>query len=111
MGKHDKKEPKGTINPETRFSWQPMPDEFYKERIKTLEAEIAKLKEELIDTQHNLAVMTSLYEQGAESLQRSEARSDAIIEQKNEEIEQKNEEIDMAKEAIYLAAMREVSMR
>lgn len=104
MGKHDKKKPEGTINPETRFSWQPMPDEFYKERIKALEAEIIKLKEELIDTQHNLAVMTSLYEQGAESLQRSEARSDAII-------EQKNEEIDMAKEAIYLAAMREVSMR
>ena len=104
MGKHDKKAPKGTINPETRFSWQPMPDEFYKERIKTLEQEIVRLKEELIDTQHNLAVMTSLYEQGAESIQRNEARSDEIIERKNEEIE-------MAKEAIYLAAMREVSLR
>lgn len=96
MGKHDKKE----IN----FSWDPMPDEFYKARISTLEQEIVRLKEELIDTQHNLAVMTSLYEQGAESIQRNEARSDEIIERKNEEIE-------MAKEAIYLAAMREVALR
>ena len=106
MGKHDKKEVKQeeVKQKATNFSWQPMPDEFYKERIKTLEQEIVRLKEELIDTQHNLAIMTSLYEQGAESIQRNEARSDEIIERKNEELE-------MAKEAIYLAAMREVSLR
>lgn len=97
MGKHDKKvEPVTIAGVDNSY--------FYKERIKKLESEIIRLKEELIDTQHNLAIMTSLYEQGAESIQRNEARSDEIIERKNEEIE-------MAKEAIYLAAMREVSMR
>lgn len=97
MGKHDMKEA-------VRFSWQPMPDEYYKARIKTLEKRIEELEEELEDTQHNLAIMTNFYEQGAESIQQNGARSDEIIERKNEEIK-------MAKEAIYLAAMREVSLR
>lgn len=39
MGKHDKKE-------QTTFSWQPMPDEFYKARIKALEKETLKLGKE-----------------------------------------------------------------
>lgn len=39
MGKHDKKE-------QTVFTWEPMPDEFYKARIETLEREnLAKDKE------------------------------------------------------------------
>ncbi len=97
MGKHDKHD-------EVKFSWQPMPDEYYKARIKTLEKRIEELEEELEDTQHNLAIMTNFYEQGAESIQRNGARSDEIIERKNEEIE-------MAKEALYLAAMREVALR
>lgn len=78
--------------------------EFYKARIKHLEDEVARLKEEVKETERNLAVMTNLYEASAESIQRNEARSDAII-------EQKNDEIAMAKEAIYLAAMREVALR
>ena len=36
MGKHDKHE-------EVKFSWQPMPDEYYKARIKTLEKRIEEL--------------------------------------------------------------------
>lgn len=39
MGKHDKTE--------MNFSWQPMPDEWYKARIKTLEQENNKLAEQL----------------------------------------------------------------
>lgn len=97
MGKHDMKEA-------VRFSWEPMPDEYYKEKIKALYAENNKLKEELENTQYNLAIMTNFYEQGAETIQKNGARSDKIIERKNEEIE-------MAKEAIYLAAMREVALR
>lgn len=96
MGKHDKTE--------LNFSWQPMPDEFYKERIKTLEKRIAELEAELNAAKREAAGMASLYERGAELLSRNEARSDEIIAKKNEEIE-------MAKEAIYLAAMREVAMR
>ena len=97
MGKHDKHE-------EVKFSWQPMPDEYYKARIKTLEKRIEELEEELKEAQQNVAVMTHLYDHSAETVQRNEARSDEII-------EGKNEEIDMAKEAIYLAAMREVALR
>ena len=78
--------------------------EYYKARIKKLEADVARLIKEKEELELNLAVMTNLYEHGSESLQRSEARSDEIIERKNEEIK-------MAKEAIYLAAMREVSLR
>lgn len=78
--------------------------DYYIARIRKLEAEVERLTAELKETQQNVAVMTHLYEHSAETIQRNEARSDAIIESKNEEIE-------MAKEAIYLAAMREVSMR
>lgn len=42
MGKHDKKEAQAT-----RFSWQPMPDEWYKARIQTLEQENHKLAKDL----------------------------------------------------------------
>ena len=100
MGKHDKKD---VFNKALESEGMDQ-HAWYRERIKTLEQEIVRLKEELIDTKHNLAIMTSLYEQGAESIQRNEARSDEIIERKNEELE-------MAKEAIYLAAMREVALR
>ena len=40
MGKHDK------VEPVTTFSWQPMPDEWYKARIETLEKENLRLAEE-----------------------------------------------------------------
>ena len=86
------------------ISYDPPSDEFYKERIKTLEKRVAELEAELNEAKRDAAAMTSLYEHGAESLSRNEARSDEIIAKKNEEIQ-------MAKEAIYLAAMREVALR
>lgn len=86
------------------ISYDPPKDEFYKERIKTLEKRITELEAELNEAKRVSAEMVLLYEQGAESLSRNEARSDEIIAKKNEEIQ-------MAKEAIYLAAMREVSLR
>ena len=79
-------------------------NDYYIARIKRLETEVASLTEDLKEAERNIAILTNMYEQSAQSVQRNEARSDAIIEQKNEEIE-------MAKEAIYLAAMREVSLR
>ena len=96
MGKHDKQE--------TNFSWQPPADEYYKERIKYLEGEIAKLKEEKAETERNLALMTNLYEQASENIQVSISKHDDAIERKNDEIE-------LAKDAIYLAAMREAALR
>ena len=100
MGKHD-------IKAETNVLEKMTPEEekaFYKARIKHLEEEIKWLRENLREAEQSVAIMTQLYENSAESAQRSEARSDEVI-------AQKNEEIAMAKEAIYLAAMREVSLR
>lgn len=100
MGKHD-------IKAETNVLEKMTPEEekvFYKARIKHLEGEVARLTENLAEAEQSVAIMTQLYENSAESLQRAEARSDEIIAAKNDEIQ-------MAKEAIYLAAMREVSLR
>ena len=100
MGKHD-------IKAETNVLEKMTPEEekaFYKARIKHLEEEIKLLRENLREAEQSVAIMTQLYENSAESLQRAEARSDEIIAAKNDEIQ-------MAKEAIYLAAMREVSLR
>ena len=100
MGKHD-------IKAETNVLEKMTPEEekaWYKARIRHLEDEIERIKENLREAEQSVAIMTQLYENSAESLQRSEARSDEII-------EAKNEEIAMAKEAIYLAAMREVALK
>ena len=100
MAKHDIKmewDEKTPLTPEEEKAW-------YKARIKQLEDELEILKENLREAEQSVAIMTQLYENSAESLQRSEARSDEVI-------AAKNEEIAMAKEAIYLAAMREVSLR
>ena len=99
MGKHDKKDEL------TAKEMTPAEERaFYKARIKHLQDEVSRLEAELAEEKQSVAILTHLYENSAESLQRAEARSDEII-------EAKNEEIAMAKEAIYLAAMREVSLR
>jgi Na+/phosphate symporter len=100
MGKHDKQVDNQTLDkmtPEEEREW-------YRAKIKHLQNENTNLNRALLDARNEIARMTVLYEKCAESIQRNEARSDEIIERKNEEIE-------MAKEAIYLAAMREVSLR
>ena len=51
MGKHDKKDEHITV-----FTWQPMPDEFYKARISTLEKENARLREELTEKGRSIGV-------------------------------------------------------
>lgn len=48
MGKHDK---------QTTFSWQPMPDEWYKARIETLEKENQKLSERVKELEKTLYYM------------------------------------------------------
>ena len=99
--KHDKKDKKVEFRKSAPLMGTA---EYYKARIKHLEGEVARLTENLAEAEQSVAIMTQLYENSAESLQRAEARSDEIIAAKNDEIQ-------MAKEAIYLAAMREVSMR
>lgn len=110
--KHDKKKIAEEEKPykekfkEIRKGIEDMADscEFYKERIKFLEREVSRLADELGKAQGEVAYMTHMYEHGAEMLQLSRSRRDEML-------EEKNKEIAMAKEAIYLAAMREVSLR
>lgn len=49
MGKHDKKE--------TSFAWQPMPDEFYKARIETLERENLSKDREIEALEHDIEML------------------------------------------------------
>lgn len=108
MGKHDKKE--GTLNPETRFSWQPMPDDFYKARIKTLEQENLKLAEEN-KTLNRLADAFERMTDPENGSFVSRAEYEDIVE-KYEQLEDKYIEQTMyitdIKDALVRAALREV---
>ena len=94
MGKHDIKEIKEVSNDKA----------YYIARIRKLEAEIQTLKEDLKDAEKDVATITALYEQTAEDLTRSDARYSELV-------GQRKDEMAMCKEAIFLAAIREVSLR
>ena len=51
MGKHDK------VTPATEFSWSPMPDEFYKARIETLERECRSKDKEIEALEHDIEML------------------------------------------------------
>lgn len=100
MGKHEAKE--------TVFKWEPRYDDFYKERINTLEKENQRLKERI-----------SLLEQAAGNaklaMEHQEMVSVGISNELNMTIEEKEEEITtlkgqikMLKEAVVKGALREV---
>ena len=52
MGKHDKKDDHITV-----FTWQPMPDEFYKARIETLERENLSKDKEIEALEHDIEML------------------------------------------------------
>lgn len=97
-GKHEVKEDATVITTITD------PEGFYKERIKKLEADVARLTKEKEEMELNLAVMTNMYEQSAETIERYKAWNKDMQ-------KRKNTEITKCKEAIFLAAMREVELR
>lgn len=90
MGKHFKSEEEATM-----IACKIPTDEYYKQRIKKLESELASAR-------MKAASMTGLYETIAENSQR-------IVADKEVTIDRKNKEIELAKEAIYRAALREAS--
>lgn len=51
MGKHDK------VEPATTFKWDPMPDEFYKARIETLERECRSKDKEIEALEHDIEML------------------------------------------------------
>lgn len=100
MGKHEAKE--------TVFKWEPRYDDFYKERINTLEKENARLKERI-----------SLLEQAAGNAELAMEHQEMVsvgisnelnmtIEEKEEEITKLKGQIKMLKEAVVNGALREV---
>ena len=108
MGKHDKKKPEGTINPETRFSWQSMPDEFYKARISTLEKENARLREELTEKGRSIGVYEAAIDHQEVVQNGINAEYKELLEEKDDEIEVLKGKIKMLEAAIVKGALREV---
>ena len=101
MGKHDMKEPKGTINPETRFSWEPMPDDFYKARITTLEKENLALREKIGELEKSVGT----YELVVDNT--DEMHTNVVCELQDTIMDLQEQIYDL-KEALVRAALREV---
>lgn len=104
MGKNDK------VTPATEFSWNPMPDEFYKARIKTLEKENLKLGKE--NNQLNRVTDVFIKQLDSENGDYVTRREFEALEEEYEALHEKyiaemrlNEEL---KDALVRAALREV---
>ena len=104
MGKHDK------VEPATTFSWSPMPDEYYKARIKTLEKENLKLGKE--NDQLNRVTDVFIRQLDSENGDYVTRREFEALEAEYEALHEKyiaelrlNEEL---KDALVRAALREV---
>jgi chromosome segregation ATPase len=105
MGKHDMKN-------EVKFSWEPMPDDFYRARITTLEKENLALREKV----EKLTVDGSVIKEYRQAVKEAnDAYVKEIIEEHQEEIRDMEDtiheleyQIEKLKEAVVLAALREV---
>lgn len=100
MGKHDKKE----IN----FSWDPMPDEFYKARISTLEKENARLRQELTEKIKSIGVYEAAIDHQDSVQDGINAEYEQLLDEKDDEIEVLKGRIKMLEAAIVKGALREV---
>lgn len=107
MGKHDKKEEQTTV-----FSWQPMPDDWYKARIQTLEKENLELRKQIEKNNVDWSIVKEVKEANRKT---NDDYIQGLIEEHREEIKFKESEIqeleyqiEKLKEAVVLAALREV---
>ena len=99
MGKHD-----GAIE----FKWEPMPDEYYKARINTLERENLALHKKIEELEKSIGIAEI-------AMEHQETISDGISNELNEIIKEKDDEIEVLKgkikmleAAIVKGALREV---
>ena len=99
MGKHD-----GAIE----FKWEPMPDEYYKARINTLERENLALHKKIEELEKNIGIAEMAMEHQETVCDGISNELNEIIDQKNDEIEVLKGQIRMLKEAIVKGALREV---
>lgn len=105
MGKHYKKEVKQEA---VNFSWDPMPDEFYKARIKTLEKENLKLSEKLTEKEKSIGVYEAAMDYQEVVQNGISSEYEDLLNEKDEEIAALKLEIKMLKEAVVKGALREV---
>lgn len=100
MGKHDAKE--------TQFRWEPPKDDFYKARIKSLERENEKLREDLDNAQRGIGI----YELTVDHMDEIHAgvlgEYKQLLDEKEDEIEILKGKIKMLEAAIVKGALREV---
>ena len=100
MGKHDKQE--------TNFTWQPMPDDFYKARIKSLESENLKLHEKIAEYEKAAGINELAMDHQDEVHNGIVAEFEELLDEKDEEIAVLKGQIKMLKEAVVKGALREV---
>lgn len=94
MGKHDMKN-------EVKFSWEPMPDDFYKARITTLEKENLALREKIIELEKSVGT----YELVVDNT--DEMHTNVVCELQDTIMDLQEQIYDL-KEALVRAALREV---
>lgn len=95
MGKHDKQE-------STIFSWSPMPDEWYRARISTLEKENLALREKVNNLEKEIGKLELIIDHD------EEIRS-GLTNEYSDYCREQQALITELKEAIVQAALREVN--
>ena len=100
MGKHDKNE--------TKFTWEPPRDDYYKAEILKLQSENARLRDELHKTQMSIGNYELVIDHQDEVHSGCVAEYKDLLDEKDEEIAVLKGEIKMLKEAVVKGALREV---
>lgn len=100
MGKHDKNE--------TKFTWEPPKDDYYKAEIVKLQAENARLRDELHKTQMSIGNYELAIDHQDEVHDGIVAEYQEMLDEKDGEIAALKMQIEMLKEAVVKGALREV---
>ena len=100
MGRHDKKI--------VKLSFEPMPDDFYKARINTLEKENVRLQEKVAELNKATGIAELAMDQHDEIHTGIVAELKEELACKDNEIEKLKYQIELLKEAVVAAALREV---
>ena len=112
MGKHDKQDARFEwVRPEVveaRISYEPPKDEFYKAEIAKLQAENARLREQLHEVQMSVGNYELVIDHQDEMHSGIVGEYKEIIEEKDGEIATLKMKIEMLKEAVVKGALREV---
>lgn len=100
MGKHDKQE--------TVFSWEPPKNDYYIAKIRELQEENTRLRDELSETQNSIGNYELVIDHQDEMHTGIVGEYQEIIDEKDDEIATLKGKIKMLEAAIVKGALREV---